>query len=546
MTSTPPPSANNVRRQAFLRQASAPVIDSKKPTLVHRWLHAQENGKGWSTFGLRDSGHLEKAWLSFQETEKGKSVEKQGSSSKSTEKEEMMVMEPPDPDVPLPIWRVPVAEDRLFEVDLRTFKLWPVFWKGKGSEVLRGSWFFDSSKISPCIKEVAKELEDLYHSIKPWLPSYADELKSAVSLGADAEQKLRAPMTSLKGSYVIFLGPFLARIYSDDVTSRMTKTLWTAWSGAHGGGTLVARGFDNARRLLRTRENKKPVSRSVKKSGHKLKDSSDLRGSPNSSPKVSLSHDTDTPTAEGAAEPTTTSNLSKEEEEEATMTAKASTDAGAADMLRSLATKFGTWGSMSPKRASRISEKTQNDIKKAFNEAQSRMQGVEIGSGQESTRQSLEGMASTGLQAGFDDSSEKEEQDLTAEEEVREEEEELKREQERDNQQCDLCIVWHGIGQKLAEADEWRSLDFTLAVTSLRVLAQKRQASAPPSDVGGGGFPVLGEGRRVQFLPVLWRATLQDFEPPASDEQVNPEEHLTNQFSKTAYQWDSFRHSTLS
>lgn len=562
MTSTPSPNASNVRRQAFLRQASTPVIDSKKPTLVPRWLHAQEIGKGWTTFGLQNSGHLETAWEAFQKSEGQREMKeakagdeqrklKSAAALAATDREpsatpgekvqeshdkgkvkanEEDLLEPPDPDTPLPVWRVPVAEDRLFEVDLRTLKYWPVFWKGKGCEVLRGSWFFDSAKISPCTDEVGIELESLYHTIQPWLPSYADELKSAVAIGADAEQKLRAPMRSLKGSYVIFLGPFLARIYSDDVTSRMTKTLWTVWSGAHGGGTLVARGYDNAKRLLRTRENKKatPNSKSTTKSGHRARASTDGKGGSPLTSQVSLSQGTDTSKIEGAAEPTSTEvGATKEEEEAAIVNATASTEAGAADLLRSLTNKFGTWGSSSSKRASQISTKTQNDIKEAFKEAQSRAQGGVL----ESTRNSLEGMTSTGLLDEAEDGSERDEKDLTAEEEAREDEEELQREKEREECPLELIMVIHGIGQKLAEADNWKSLEFSLAVSSLRVLLHKRQNSAAPSDVGGGGIPELSKGKRVQIIPVLWRATLQDFEPPRPDEQVNPEEHLTNHFS---------------
>jgi hypothetical protein len=80
-------------------------------------------------------------------------------------------------------------------------------------------------------------------------------------------------------------------------------------------------------------------------------------------------------------------------------------------------------------------------------------------------------------------------------------------------------------------AEDWKSLDFTLAVSSLRVLAHKRQMAPSPTDVGGGGMPALSKGRRIQVLPVLWRATLNDFEPPHADGDVNPDEHLTNHFS---------------
>lgn len=70
-------------------------------------------------------------------------------------------------------------------------------------------------------------------SIRPWLPSYADELRASVSQGADAEAKLQCHLASMPGAYVIFLGPHLARLYREDVGTRMGKMLWTAWAGEH-------------------------------------------------------------------------------------------------------------------------------------------------------------------------------------------------------------------------------------------------------------------------------------------------------------------------
>lgn len=46
----------------------------------------------------------------------------------------------------------------------------------------------------------------------------------------------------------------MARIYTEAVTTRLAKSLWTAWSGEHAGGQLVARGYTKARGLLRTRK----------------------------------------------------------------------------------------------------------------------------------------------------------------------------------------------------------------------------------------------------------------------------------------------------
>jgi hypothetical protein len=450
MTSTPSSNSSNLRRQAFIRQASTPVIDSKKPALIYRWLQALETGKGWDTVGLRDNGRLEAAWASFQEEQKsatpaegakidtgpaatpGEKAEEARENGDKKGQDEDVIWEPPDPDEPLPVWRVPVGEDRMFEVDLRTRKLWPVFWKGKGCEMLRASWFFDSSKMSPCNNQVAQELEELYHTIQPWLPSYADELKSAVNIGAEAEEKLRSPLKSLKGTYVIFLGKSLARLYTDDVTSRMSKTLWTAWSGSHSGGTLVARGYDNARRLLRTRESKRVISKSARKAGQK--------GTLPESPKPSQQADSveGSPVKEGTAKPAIFPHDKQNEEE--------------AGSIRSLVNKFGSWGGASSRFTSQLPTKTQDDIKNAFNEAQNRAQGLESKVSERVKLEKLSGMiSSSGVNTDDEDGTDKEEEEITAEEEAKEEERELQREEEKDRDQLQVCLVWHGIGRYLTE-----------------------------------------------------------------------------------------------
>lgn len=69
------------------------------------------------------------------------------------------------------------------------------------------------------------------------------------------------------------------------------------------------------------------------------------------------------------------------------------------------------------------------------------------------------------------------------------------------------------------------------SVSSMRTLMSRRAASKPPSDVGGAGLPGLIGGRRVQFIPVMWRSALDDFVPPRMEEgEQEEEEHLDNQF----------------
>ena len=59
-------------------------------------------------------------------------------------------------------------------------------------QVQYATWFLPSTspgKFQAVEPDLADRLEASYHLIKPWLPSYEDELKAALVLGAEAEQK---------------------------------------------------------------------------------------------------------------------------------------------------------------------------------------------------------------------------------------------------------------------------------------------------------------------------------------------------------------------
>lgn len=220
-TSSPAPtSAGNARRQAFLRSASIPTLEqSAAPRLKPRWLFAEGKGKGWATFGLGDSGRIEKGWGEWRgEVREGKvqaehEQEQEGEGEK--EGKHHFDLPPADPTQPLPSWRVPVGEDRLFEVDVRssppssssssssptTPGMHPVFWRGPRVEVRRGEWFFESSRLAPCPAELSRELEEHYAKIGPWTSAYADELKASASIGAEGEVSVRAQVEEMDVCY---------------------------------------------------------------------------------------------------------------------------------------------------------------------------------------------------------------------------------------------------------------------------------------------------------------------------------------------------------
>ncbi|KAE8233851.1 hypothetical protein CF326_g1114 [Tilletia indica] len=514
--------ALHARRVAFLRQVSVPSLEAKAPVLSHRWLHTSGNGKEWSAFGATDSKALEEGWQEIAQDEElrqaieeatrdrkekarnadGKDKESKdnpGSIPKEDAKDEEesskrgpqdaipqdFKLDPPDPFVQLPPWRVPVGEDHLYEVDLRTRKLYPVFWKqGSAHRVMRGTWFTESSSLSPIATDLAEELENYYQELQPWLPSYADELKSAVTIGADAEDKLKRPLKGMNG-YVIMLGPHVARIYTQDFTARLAKSVLTAWSGEHSGGQLVIRGFEVAKKSLQAnvddsknlKEGKRPKSKS---------------GIPQRSP-----------TSSGSSTPAKRQSMQGDSSPSPTTTPNKPTETSASlELLRSITAKLGP----APSKPSTDAEPTSREREAA-----------------------LSGMLSSGLEdaAKGDDNPVKEISTAGAEMSEENEADELHREEQEAQRPVDLVLILHGIGQKYA-ADNNPSLDFTIAVNNFRDLVHKQAKATPPATIGGGGFSQMLDGRRIQFLPVMWRAALDDFDPEPAHES---DDELNNQFA---------------
>lgn len=145
---------------------------------------------------------------------------------------------------------VHVSQDNLFSADVRNWSLYPVFWKGARIGILRATWFYSSttlSKFYPVDPLLAHHLEEAYATIKPYDPSYEDELRSALEFGPDAEAKLKHSMAEV-GVDVIFQGKSSARIYARNLPARLSKSFLTSFirdKGHSSGGTLVYRGYDS-------------------------------------------------------------------------------------------------------------------------------------------------------------------------------------------------------------------------------------------------------------------------------------------------------------
>ena len=67
----------------------------------------------------------------------------------------------------------------------------PIYWDPVHdvSSVVRGTWFYKETMF-PVETDLANQLEEGYEYIKPWTPTYQDELNSCVENGPEAEFKV--------------------------------------------------------------------------------------------------------------------------------------------------------------------------------------------------------------------------------------------------------------------------------------------------------------------------------------------------------------------
>ncbi|EJD50770.1 hypothetical protein AURDEDRAFT_182151 [Auricularia subglabra TFB-10046 SS5] len=164
---------------------------------------------------------------------------------------------------------VAIMRDRLFEVDVRTMQLKPVYWKLTGNPipVMRAHWMFDETRPVP--KALNDQLEKAYRKTKPWLAMYAEELRAALSAGtAEAHNKLKRELPGNdQGQSVVFQDGGSARIVSDNLAFRVQQSLYSSFMStphpiAFPGATPVYRGYEAAQKAASSGTSTKAASRS--------------------------------------------------------------------------------------------------------------------------------------------------------------------------------------------------------------------------------------------------------------------------------------------
>ena len=173
--------------------------------------------------------------------------------------------------------KVIVGIERLHPVDLATqrlprtlFKaegrLGPIYWHPLNSfldsaSVLRSVWF-NAESFTPVEPSLSRSLEEGYISLRAWSSTYVDELSSALSLGLEAEDKLRWKVREdPQGREIFFINSFEAWIVPaigvvQGLFGRSQVLKGVVERGK--GGVKVIRGYDNVTKKLKQNE-KKPI-----------------------------------------------------------------------------------------------------------------------------------------------------------------------------------------------------------------------------------------------------------------------------------------------
>jgi hypothetical protein len=86
---------------------------------------------------------------------------------------------------------VPVGVSRLHHVQLPSLQMKPIYWSPVHdiAAVTRGTWFYKDI-MYPVEPADANQLEIGYRELRPWSETWSDELKSAMDVGAEAEEKI--------------------------------------------------------------------------------------------------------------------------------------------------------------------------------------------------------------------------------------------------------------------------------------------------------------------------------------------------------------------
>ncbi|KAG8812689.1 hypothetical protein FRC19_002992 [Serendipita sp. 401] len=176
---------------------------------------------------------------------------------------------------------VSIGKERLFEVDVRSMTMYPVYWKLSGPpiNVRRVIWMYDPNR--PVDDPLAADLEKAYQAIKPWESSYQDEVAAALQTGPVAYEKLKVPLAHPDGASVFFDDAGSARLLYSSLSTRVSSAIFATIRGRsnspYPSSPVIYRGYDEA--VLRANVPSRPSSVSPPRTSNDILESSDEKRS---------------------------------------------------------------------------------------------------------------------------------------------------------------------------------------------------------------------------------------------------------------------------
>ncbi|KAF9121398.1 hypothetical protein BGW39_010564 [Mortierella sp. 14UC] len=146
-----------------------------------------------------------------------------------------------------------VNEDYLFEVNIQNMEIKPVYWVGPTYEVRRAVWFlWLDGKFVPCEANLSQQIEYGYSKHRPWIAPPPPALDATgKEIIEDKPEKSWALLGKYISQYVVFTDAHHAWLLSDDITSKVAKTIFTkvTWNANLGGARLI-RGYDEVEKFV--------------------------------------------------------------------------------------------------------------------------------------------------------------------------------------------------------------------------------------------------------------------------------------------------------
>ncbi|KAF9188500.1 hypothetical protein BGZ51_000537 [Haplosporangium sp. Z 767] len=219
----------------------------------------------WVPFSIRDSNALERAYSLTQpireETKQPgeKGTESENATEDHHKQEQPLKLQIPDlaSSTSKAAWSaaesVLVNEDYLFEVNIHKMEIKPVYWLGPTYEVRRAVWFLQlDGKFVPCEVNLSQQIEYGYHKHRPWVAPPPPTLDaSGKEMAEERHEKSWALLGKYISQYVVFTDAHHATLLSDDLTSKVAKSIFTKVTGnANLGGTRLIRGYGEVEKFV--------------------------------------------------------------------------------------------------------------------------------------------------------------------------------------------------------------------------------------------------------------------------------------------------------